>query len=352
MFTHTYRPRKISEIYGQLHIKRAISNLLKTFSTRGEFPRSIILCGPYGTGKTTLARIIARYANCDKGPLTACGECESCQLFEKEESPDFWEVDAVSYNSVEDVPIFKEWISFTVRGRKKFLVLDEAHRLSGTAWDALLKVIEEGDENVCFVMCTTETHKIPATIVSRSQQLKLFKLGAQELADLGRRVADKEGITIESENALMNLVRKSDGHARDLVKFLESALMYGDNPKVISEEAVNIMMDIQMTDVADACLRAALSENREEVIKQVEQQYYRSQDFCHSMVELLRQEIYLRSVLAKNLRFGDYKTKNILTLLSMLEDTCYRMGLGETLTAFYIGYERWKLGHYVEVGNV
>ena len=349
MFTYRYRPKKISEIYGQTHIKRALSNILKTFSKSGDFPRSIIFSGPYGTGKTTIARILARYTNCKEGPLSACGKCESCTSFEKERNPDFWEVDAVSYTSVEDVPIFKEWISFNVRGRKKFLVLDEAHRLSATAWDALLKIIEEGTENVCFVMCTTEDEKIPSTIISRSQHLKLFKLGAQELIELGKMIIEKEGIGIESENSLINMVRKSDGHARDLVRSIESALLYSEKENYITDDAVNIMLDIVSNQRMDACLRAALSRKKEEIIDILAEEYAYSQNFCRGLIELLRHEAYLRSILSKNSSFSEYKSKDILTLLSLLEDTCYRMKLGESLASFYVSYERWSLGLYSEV---
>lgn len=349
-FTLAYRPRKISEVVGQAPTMLAISKLLRLYEATGEFPRSLIFQGAYGCGKTTMGRILARYINCEQGPLRACGVCESCLSMDRGNNPDIWEVDAASHNKVSDVPIFKEWCQFATKRRKKILILDEAHRMSKEAMDSMLKIVEEGEENVCFVFCTTEDDKMPYTIKSRSTVLPVGLLKPKELSDLAHSILTKEGIRVESEEALQHLVRKSGGHARDLVKQLEAAVKYySDQENFISDEAIYLMSEMTSVKEANAFIYGALTHNEGAVYQAIQDATLDPSGFCKTVIEILCNELHYRAMLSGGAELKAIKAEDIVRFLAMLEDTRGRVKMGDSITTLLIGYERWKLGAYVEI---
>jgi DNA polymerase-3 subunit gamma/tau len=341
-----YRPRKIKELVGQNHIKQALSNLLRTFSVSGEFPRSLILQGPFGTGKTTVARILVSYANCDNGPLKACMECESCLSMLKDNNPDYWEIDAASNNGVADISKFQEWAALKTRRRRRFLLVDEAHRLSKQAWDCLLKFLEDNQQNATFVFCTTEREKIPETIISRSTELKLLKIRPEDLFELGKDVAAKENLTFESDECLLHLVRKSDGHARDLLKNLEQVELFSTTSGFISNEAVYTMLEIYNVDAAKKLISALMSKDRNVVMELIHSQQTTADYLMRSVLELLRHELYSRSILKNDTEYKEIPFKELVAICGLLEDTILRVGVGYSFAALYIALERWWSGSY------
>jgi DNA polymerase-3 subunit gamma/tau len=341
-----YRPRKIKELVGQNHVKQALSNLLRTFSQSGEFPRSLILHGPFGTGKTTVARIAVSYANCEQGPLKACMACESCLSMLKDSNPDYWEIDAASNNGVADIPKFQEWAALKTRRRRRFLLVDEAHRLSKQAWDCMLKFLEDNQQNATFIFCTTEREKIPETILSRSTEIKLLKIRPEDLFELGKEVAAKEGLTFESDECLLHLVRKADGHARDLLKNLEQVELFSTQSGFISSEAVYTMLEIYNAEDAKKMIPAMLTRDREIILGLIHSQQTTADYFMRSVLELLRHELYSRSILKNDTEFKEMPFRDLVAICGLLEDTIYRLELGYSFATLMIALERWWSGSY------
>ncbi len=344
----TYRPKNIRQLHGQKHIKLALSNLLKDFNRCGELPRSLIVTGPWGTGKTTISRMLLRYIACAKGPLAACNECESCKALDRDQNPDYFEIDAASHNGVDDVGLFQEWASFKTRYKRRFLVLDEAHRLSKQAWDCLLKFLEDSTQNTTFVFCTTERDKIPSTIISRSTELKLLKIRPEDLVLLGKEVASQESITFESEEGLLNLVRRADGHARDLLKFIEQAELYGiEDPvrgRYITNDAIFTMLEIYDLKAAKDTIRAIFNRDKKQIVDAVKEKSTTASYFVVSLLELLRHELFSRSLLQTETEFKEASLESVIRLCGLLEECLGRLNLGESLSTLYIAYERWVQG--------
>jgi DNA polymerase III subunit gamma/tau len=344
-FSLNHRPRKISEIFGQSHLKLALSNLLRGYANGDGFPNTIVFQGYYGCGKTTAARILANYVTCDNGPLRACGQCPSCLQLQANQHPNVLERDAATYNSVDDIPELKEWCSYSGRGKRKFLILDEAHRMSGAAFDALLKTLEDGQDNATFMFCTTEENGIPDTVKSRSTPLKIHKLSAQELTDLARFVCAKEGVTIESEQALQHIVRMAKGHARDMLGALESACtLYTTSASTLTDQAVWDMYDLGNMEVVGTAVRSLLTGAD---INDFAAQSFASGDVtCRTATELLRQELHQRTIMSGSAEIAQVSSSKLVEFLSMLEDTQKQLQAGESFAAIVVAYHRWKAGLY------
>ena len=214
-----YRPRGFAELVGQPAVSRTLSNAL----TAKRIHHAYLFTGPRGCGKTTSARILAKALNCEKGPnSTPCDECVSCREIALSSSLDVLEMDAASHTGVDDV---REVIIETValaptRDRYKVFIIDEAHMLSNSAFNALLKTIEEPPPHVVFVLATTEAHKIPSTIASRCQRFKFRPVGPQPLAEYLAGIAKNEKISVEPE-ALALLARAAEGSLRDAISLLD-----------------------------------------------------------------------------------------------------------------------------------
>ena len=162
-----YRPQTFSELIGQEHVKTTLENAI----LQKRIAHGYILSGQRGTGKTTVARILARCLNCTEGPTAKpCGVCSSCLEIAAGNSPDVIEIDAASNRGINEMRELRENVRYRpARDRYKVFIVDEAHQITSEAFNALLKTLEEPPEWVVFVLCTTEAHKIPATIASRCQ---------------------------------------------------------------------------------------------------------------------------------------------------------------------------------------
>jgi DNA polymerase-3 subunit gamma/tau len=212
VLTLKYRPQRLDEIWIQDHVR----DTLKRAIERNRLANAYLFCGPRGVGKTTTARILAKSLNCEKGPTTMpCNECSFCTEITASRSLDVIEIDGASNNSVDDVRELRENARYTPSsGRFKLYIIDEVHMLSQSAFNALLKTLEEPPAHVKFVFATTEAHKVPATIVSRCQRFDFRRATPAEIKDRLAWLAQQEKIKV-SDAALMAIARRADGAIRD-----------------------------------------------------------------------------------------------------------------------------------------
>ena len=229
-----YRPGSFDEIVGQVPVVRTLTNAI----TESRLHHAYLFTGPRGTGKTSIARILAKAVNCVDGPTPApCGTCESCVSITAGTSLDVIELDMASHGGVDDARDLRERAQFApTTGRRKVYILDEVHMASTAAFNALLKLIEEPPGNVMFAMATTDPQKVLPTILSRVQRLDLRRVGAEELGAHVVRVVAAEGVAID-ELAVDAVVRTGDGSVRDTLSILEQVLAFAGGDVTVDHVA-------------------------------------------------------------------------------------------------------------------
>jgi len=235
-----YRPKKFEEVVGQRHIVQTLKNAVAS----GNIAHAYLFCGPRGSGKTTTARLLAMALNCEKERPTPepCGECEMCKaIYNGWATMDVIEMDAASSTSVDDVRELRETVKLApAHARYKFYIIDEVHRLSRSAFDALLKTLEEPPPNVIFVLATTEPNKVPPTIVSRCQRFDFRRGSISEIKEYLEKVCKGEGIEIE-DSALSLLAEQAEGSWRDALSLLEQVWAYKQNKKIEIKDVEEVL---------------------------------------------------------------------------------------------------------------
>ena len=224
-----HRPQSFDDVTGQEHVVKTLENALK----QDRVAHAYLFCGPRGVGKTTAARLLARALNCEKGPTPApCGKCAACTEIRDGISVDVAEIDGASNNGVENVREIRENAKFLPqRDRHKIYIIDEVHMLSGAAFNALLKTLEEPPPHVKFIFATTEAHKLPDTILSRCQRHNFRRVSAGSMLKRLKSVATLEKLKI-SDVALSLIIRQSEGGMRDALSLLDQVLSAcGNNAK-------------------------------------------------------------------------------------------------------------------------
>lgn len=218
-----WRPRLFSEVIGQ----EVAIDVLKQILLKGWRPPAVSFCGPYGTGKTSLARLLARALLCSKrNDVEPCGVCDSCKAMDVDNNPGYLELDSASQGLIADVRAMKDQINYRTTGDLRILTYDESHMLSKEAQNALLQTLEEGVKGVMFLFCTTDPQKMLPTIFSRCIALDMKLLTATQLAERMRVIAQAEGIKFE-DKALRIIATYVRGHARDALQLLDQISKVG-----------------------------------------------------------------------------------------------------------------------------
>src|SRR3972149_5138865 len=234
-----YRPTTFDEVVAQDVVVSTLKNAIE----KGKVSHAYLFTGPRGSGKTTVARILAKALNCLLGPCAKpCNACTRCREITAGVSLDVIEIDGASHNSVDDVRELNENVRYATSGGYRIYIIDEVHMLSVSAFNALLKTLEEPPPHAVFVLATTEVSKIPATILSRCQRFDFRRIPPPALATTLQNVCAKEGIEVEPE-ALAILVRKADGSLRDGLSLLDQVwtLSGGKITKEKIEQALGLL---------------------------------------------------------------------------------------------------------------
>ncbi|MCA1689404.1 MAG: DNA polymerase III subunit gamma/tau, partial [Actinobacteria bacterium] len=239
-----HRPRSFAEVVGQEHVVRTLTNAVN----RGMVHHAYLFVGSRGTGKTSMAKILAACLNCESGPTTdPCGTCDSCVGVAQASSLDVIEMDAASSNSVDDIRALRESVAYApVSGGQKVYILDEAHMLSTAAWNAFLKTLEEPPPNTVFVLATTEPQKILPTVIDRCHRFDFQRPSADQIATVLRRTAEAEAIVVPPA-AVALLARHAAGSFRDALGTLEQLRTYSGSEILLGDV-------LAVLGVADAAL--------------------------------------------------------------------------------------------------
>ncbi|GHU84709.1 hypothetical protein FACS189473_2640 [Spirochaetia bacterium] len=246
------RPKIFDELVGQDFVAATLKSSIET----GRIAHAYLFSGPRGCGKTSAARILARSLNCEKGPTaTPCGVCSNCVEISRGASLDIIEIDGASNNSVNDVRQIKDEVLFPPNsGRYKVYIIDEVHMLSGSAFNALLKTIEEPPPYIVFIFATTELHKVPATIKSRCQQFSFRLIPIETIAGILKAACAEMGITAEDE-ALFWIAKESTGSLRDAYTLFDQVASFsGENIRAaLIQEKLGLVGLDKLNTLAEAC---------------------------------------------------------------------------------------------------
>lgn len=285
-----YRPKDFSNVKGQEHIVTTLRNQIQG----NRIGHAYLFCGTRGTGKTTVAKIFAKAVNCENsGENGPCGQCAMCQAIETQSSMNVIEIDAASNNRVDDIRQVIEEVQYSpAEGRFKVYIIDEVHMLTTSAFNALLKTLEEPPEYLIFILATTEAHKIPLTILSRCQRYDFKRIRVEAIADRLQDLLDQEGVEAERD-ALMYIARQADGALRDGLSLLEQCVSFYFGEKLTYENVLKVLGAVDHTVYHE--LMEALAKSRVEgVIRVVADMVEQGKDLTQFVNEFVW---YLRNLL-------------------------------------------------------
>lgn len=281
-----YRPGTFDDVIGQPHVVQTLMNAVST----KRVAHAYLFSGTRGVGKTTVARILAKALNCERGPTSRpCDICENCREIALGSSVDVIEIDGASNTGVDDVREIRDNVRFTpFRGQFRVYIIDEVHMLSNSAFNALLKTLEEPPAHVVFIFATTEIHKIPATILSRCQHYNFRRIARAEIIERLRHVAVQDHLTLE-ERSFVALARASEGSMRDALSLLDQAMAYGG--KTISHADLELLLGAVPQELVQELLRAIMAQNSPAALASLANLLDRGHDlraFCAEVVEHIR----------------------------------------------------------------
>ena len=228
-----YRPQSFDDLVGQEHVAKTLANAIAS----QRIAHAYVLSGPRGCGKTTTARILARALNCVKGPTaTPCGACPQCvEIANGSSTDDVLEIDGASNRGIDQIRELRETVKYApARSRYRVIIIDEAHQISKDGFNALLKTLEEPPPHVVFMMATTESQKIPETILSRCQRFQLRSITLTDIYDRLKRIVDAEKIPVE-EAALREVARSAHGSLRDALSLLDQVIAFAPNGATVED---------------------------------------------------------------------------------------------------------------------
>jgi len=286
-----YRPQTFEEVVGQEHVTRTLKNAI----SGNRVAHAILFSGPRGTGKTTIARILAKAVNCESGPTpTPCNGCRSCQDITAGRGVDVFEIDGASNNSVDQVRELRDNSRYMpAHSRYKIYIIDEVHMLSIAAFNALLKTLEEPPAHVLFFFATTEAHKIPITILSRCQRHDLRRIESAAISQHMEALCQQEAVSISSGN-LWAIARESGGSMRDALSLLDQVLASRDG-QIDDEYVMNLLggMDRQVLyDLSEATFARDISRT----VALIDAVFKKGQDLKRFYADLLLHFRYLMLV--------------------------------------------------------
>jgi DNA polymerase-3 subunit gamma/tau len=288
-------------VVGQQHVVRTLRNAVEG----GKVHHAYLFVGSRGTGKTSMAKILARSLNCERGgpTVTPCGECESCLTIASGSSVDVIEMDAASNRSVDDVRDLRERVAYApAGGRWKVYILDEAHMLTKEAWNAFLKTLEEPPPNTVFVLATTESHKVMATIADRCQRFDFQRPSLEQISEVVERVAKDEGIDYE-EGVVAMIARSASGSFRDALGTLDQLNTFGGagefgGPQVRLEDVLQLLGAAD-AEVLFGAVDAVIAEDPKAVLLGVEEMARSGRDpsqFARDLLGHLRHLLVTQTV--------------------------------------------------------
>jgi DNA polymerase-3 subunit gamma/tau len=287
-----YRPQAFDELISQEHVKTTLENAI----TQQRIAHGYIFSGQRGTGKTTVARIFARCLNCEQGPTPhPCGKCASCLEIAAGSSMDVIEIDAASNRGINEMRELRESVRFRpARDRYKVFIVDEAHQITSEAFNALLKTLEEPPEWVVFLLCTTESHKIPSTIVSRCQQFSFRSVDFAELVKRMEWIMQQEGITADAD-AVAVLARAGEGSVRDSLSALDQAIACcGDKLNAAEVRALLGMFSLESLGRVTSALAEGDSQKMFDVVAELEANGRSLQHFARELARHFRNLVVVK----------------------------------------------------------
>jgi DNA polymerase-3 subunit gamma/tau len=320
----TYRPSTFEEVVGQQHIVLTLQNAIEN----KKIAHAYLFCGPRGTGKTTVAKLVAKGVNCLSSGKVPCNECGNCLSIASGSHPDIIEIDAASNNGVDEIRDLIEKVKYSpIESKYKVYIIDEVHMLSTGAFNALLKTLEEPPSHVIFILATTEPHKVLPTVISRCQRFDFTKVPLKLISERIEHILKVEKITYEKE--VVRLISSlAEGGLRDALSILEQVMAYAKND--LKEEHVYKIYGISTIKEKIDLLDAVFSKNATELLEQFKQIEKKSHDIKRltgDMVEILKESViysYTQDESALDLLTIDeanhiLKQKNHLELLAMID---------------------------------
>lgn len=301
VFARKYRPQTLTDLVGQEHVATTLRNALK----QGRVAQSFLFSGTRGVGKTSAARILAKMLNCEKAKPgeDPCQKCTSCVEVTRGSGLDVLEIDGASNRGIDEIRNLRESVKFKpMTGTHKVYIIDEVHMLTGEAFNALLKTLEEPPEHVKFVFATTEVHKVPLTILSRCQRFHFRRIPGTEIVKTLENVAKEEGIKVDKES-LFTIAKQAEGSLRDAESLLEQMVSFCG--KSLKREEVEEALGLSSQAALFSFVEAIAARDSKQVLELLDQLIARGEDPAHFVSGLLEtfRALLLSQVLEKPEKF-------------------------------------------------
>lgn len=337
-----YRPANFEDVVGQKYIIQTIKNAID----KNKIAHAYLFCGPRGTGKTTVARLLAKSLNCT-GKEKPCNTCENCMSCDDNNHQDIIEIDAASSSGVSQIRSLIDNVKYSpIQGRLKVYIIDEVHMLSAGAFNALLKTLEEPPKHVCFILATTEPHKVLATIISRCQRYDFSRVKDDDIIKRIKYITKKEQIEI-SEEAMKLIAVLADGGMRDALSILDQCIAYGNNE--VKVEVVNEIYGITTTKQKLEILNAIIKKDVNKILEMINKFHLKGVDINRLTLDLIdiiketviyayTKDLKLLSIIsaddANNILEG-YDVKSLLEMIDILLETTLSYKNASNISSYF-----------------